>query len=259
MNKQGEKVLVSVIGLGNRLEGFNVDHLQSLKPFLHACESLIAGFKSYRTSEVKEERQRVFFGDVLTRQMKRLTDKFSSWSSSSDKGRLFTGRDAVSWLQKNATEFEVRDRDDSAVLARKMMKMKIFFPVDSVDFEDNAQTMYSLDQTDIRHSADKERRQETSLDLSRGSIDHLDEYSLHSLVQQKNSVPTLKKRLTRKKVIECINNQNERGQTALHLVIEREDYEAFNALLQVYKSNTKLDISIQNHLGYTPLHCAAET
>jgi hypothetical protein len=89
-----------------------------------------------------------------------------------------------------------------------------------------------------------------------------EKYSLYTLVQQKDahSYTKLKKKLSKKRFIEHLNDQNERGKTSLHLTIERENFPAVELLLQSYKAHLgKLDINIQDSNGNTPLHIAAET
>jgi hypothetical protein len=77
---------------------------------------------------------------------------------------------------------------------------------------------------------------------------------------QKDCLPILKKKLAKRRVIEKLNSQDESGKTALHLAIEKGEFEIVELLLQTYKAHlSKVDIHVKDLQGYTPLHSAAES
>ena len=61
-------------------------------------------------------------------------------------------------------------------------------------------------------------------------------YQLHTIVDRKD-YHTLKKKLTKKKVIEHLNSLNDNQKTALHIAIENNDFTAVELLMQSYIGN----------------------
>lgn len=272
-----DKTLFSVIGLGNRQEGFSQEYIQGIYPYIKTCEVLFEAHKNHKTAYNQQKREDIH---ILVAMMK---TPDSGLPLKDRKHHLktyracFTGKEAVNWMLLNAQTFGVKTREDAVLQGNKLINMNIFQHVTREhQFEDENYFYQFIEDTEpvsplARPSSPSSPFSESSSpqSLARSRSKSFEgqflesKYRLHSLIcspAKPMAHGLLKKKLTKKKVIEHLNDQNERGQTALHLAIEGGDLESFEVLLQAYTTHLgKVDIHVKDHQGYTPLHSAAET
>ncbi|PRP77325.1 ankyrin repeat-containing protein [Planoprotostelium fungivorum] len=292
--RDGNRELIAIMGVGERNQSFTPSYLASLRPFVKTCEMLIT---SHHNQVLLRKLQGHGWMQELALKMKRsetgIPTKDRKLMLKTYKN-CFTGKDVVSWLLEHAEDPEGRThtREDAVKLGAKLMSNGYFYPFNkSGDFVDDSM-YYSFDPveslkinvarealgsyddlgsvesgntTPRKARAGMKNFRRFSLNateasfLSRGPLKDPDaeRIKLHTIVVKKD-LTSLRKKLTKKKVIDVLIYPNENGQSALQLAITESDPVAVEMIVQCFIAN-KLDINGRDARGRTALHCAIES